>query len=269
MDRPLVAFDTETSAHQGAPHLIELGAVRVVAGEVVEHFQRLVRPAVPIEPEATATHGITDADVRGADDASTVLASFFEWVADDWLVAHNARADAHVIGFECARHELDAPANPLLDSLKLARRMLPDAPDHRLPTLVEHLELEIEELHRALPDATACWKVLEASLEQLGGWDTVSDAWLLEAAAVPVNLATARPLRPRRRPSLLRALERARREERSVWLLYGDADETTARLEVLPRLLYRNKERSYLEGECVRSGLLKTYRLDRLQRVEA
>ncbi len=63
-------------------------------------------------------------------------------------------------------------------------------------------------------------------------------------------------------------LERIRASAR-VELVYGDAHGTPARLGVYPRLLYQIKQRSYLEGECASSGTLKTYRLDRVQRVEA
>ena len=51
-------------------------------------------------------------------------------------------------------------------------------------------------------------------------------------------------------------------------LRYGDSDEIPARLAVYPKLLYQAGERGYLEAECEASGLLKTYRLDRIQRVE-
>ena len=60
---PLIAFDTETATLDGAPHLLELGAVRFYEGEALDHFQALVRPDVEIDPGTTAIHGITDADV--------------------------------------------------------------------------------------------------------------------------------------------------------------------------------------------------------------
>ena len=267
MNRPFVAFDTETAGRTGAPHLIELGAVRVVDGEAVDSFERLVRPQVPVEPEAARIHGLGDDELFDGEDARAVLSEFFEWVGADWLAAHNAQSDLSVLAFECARHGLDAPANTVLDSLKLARQALTDAPDHKLATLAEHLELELE-LHRALPDAVACWQVIEASVQRLGGWAEISEARLLELAGLSQTLASCTPLRPRRRPALVRALDRARLSGTSVWLRYG-ADDSPARLGVLPRLLYRNHDKDYLEGECSQSGTLKTYRLDRIQRIEA
>jgi DNA polymerase-3 subunit epsilon len=121
MDRPLVCLDTETATLGGPPHLVELGAVRIVDGEVADHFVSFVRPLVEIDPDATAIHGITEEDVAGADAAPEVLARFLDWLGDDWMAAHNAPFDARVLAFELARADLPAPAQPLLDSLRLAR----------------------------------------------------------------------------------------------------------------------------------------------------
>ncbi|MCZ6597538.1 MAG: 3'-5' exonuclease [Planctomycetota bacterium] len=266
MDRPLVVIDTEGAVHRGAPHLVEIGAVRVHAGEALDHFESLVRPQVPIAPEATAEHGISDEDVRDAPEASEALARFAVWVGDDWMVAHNARFDAHAIGFECARHDVEPPRGPMLDSLALARRCLTEAPDHKLATLIEHLGIEVETRHRALPDAVACWQVLEACIERMGGWESIGEADLLKSCGIPAGIEPPPP--PKGSRARVRALETARRDGAQVILTYGEPGEAPARLPVRPRLLYRAGDKSYLEAECVLSDILKTYRIDRVQRVE-
>ena len=68
-------------------------------------------------------------------------------------------------------------------------------------------------------------------------------------------------------PQRLRALEAACRHRERVTLVYGE-DQATSHLPVTPRLLFEQGKRGYLEAECARSGLLKTYRLDRVQRVK-
>jgi len=264
-----VAFDTETATFQGAPHLLELGAVRFREGESLEHFERLVRPEVPIAPEASDFHGLADEDVAGADGAAEVLEAFRAFAGDAPLFAHNARADAWVLAFECARYDVAPADGPVLDSLALARACLADAPDHKLDTLVEHLEIECDVRHRALPDAVACWQVVEACVQELGGWSSVSAEALAARAGGGRPIADAAPRRPRRRPSVVRALEGARSSGECVRLHYGEGDGTPpAALPVRPRLVYQVKDRGYLEGECVRSGTLKTYRIDRIHRVE-
>jgi DNA polymerase III epsilon subunit family exonuclease len=267
MDQPLVVLDTETATLHGAPHLIELGAVKVVGGEALEHFRRFVRPEVPIEPEATAIHRIQDEDVRGAQPAGAVLEEFAAFAAGAWLAAHNARFDAQVLGFEFARLGREAPAEPLLDTLALARKHVPEAPDHKLPTLIAHLGIDAAESHRALPDAVAAWQVLERCVERMGGWSAVGTARLLAECGTPLSIRAAMPQAPTRPRAHVRALAAARRSGARVRLLYGSPGEAPAHLDVAPRLLYRMQERAYLEGECLRSGTLKTYRLDRVQRV--
>lgn len=265
MDRALVVLDTETATAQGAPHLVELGAVRVRDGEVEESFGSLVRPEVPIDPAASEVHGITDADVRDAPCAAEVLARFAAWAGGELLAAHNAPVDARVLGFEYARSGLAPPPGRFLDSLRLARRFLPDAPDHTLPTLCQVLELEDGPHHRALPDAVYCWKLLESCRALAGG---VAFESLLALCGRPISIPAALPPPPRL-PRRLRAIEAARREGRSIELLYGAGVEAPARLEVLPRFLFERRDKGYLEAECRRSGALKTYRLDRVRRVFA
>jgi DNA polymerase III epsilon subunit family exonuclease len=268
MDRPFVILDTETATLAGAPHLVELGAVRAVRGDAVEHFESLVRSQVPIEPEATDIHGIDEDDVRDAPAPEEVLERFREFVGDDWMVAHNAGFDARVLGFEYERYGLAPPDGPVLDTLALARALLPESPDHKLGTLVDHLGLDTGTAHRALADAVACWQVLEACVDRLGGWDALTEAELLRRGGSPATLAQAGPQRPRRHASVVRRLERARREGAEVRLVYGGSSESPVPLPVRPGLLYTSRERAYLEGECLLTGTIKTYRLDRVHRVE-
>jgi len=270
MTRPLVVFDTETATGRGAPHLLEIGAVRVVDGDVVEHFECLVRPEVPIDDLVFGIHGIDDDMVRDAPTAHEVVARFVEFAGDDWLVAHNAAFDANVLGFEAARHGLALPSSPLLDTVKLARRFVPESDDHKLETLTRHLEIDVDVHHRALADAVSCWKVLEACIARIDADPNGprGDAMFLELltrSGRRLSLSTSGPRAPKV-PQRLRALERACRDRVKLTLLYGE-EGAPARLPVAPRLLYEMGDKAYLEAECVRSGTLKTYRLDRVQRV--
>ena len=266
MQRPLVFVDTESATLHGPPHLIELACVRVVDGEAVDQFEELVRPEVPVDEHATEIHGLSLEDLRIADGAASVLERFLAWLEeDDWLVAHNMQADAHVLGFELARAGLRAPRNTLLDTLKLTRRGLPDAPDHKLATLVEYLELDVETTHRALADAVACWQVFEAALAELTA--EPSEAAILENSKIAGTLEEHLPAPPSRQRAAVRRLDRARREQDVVTLVYGEETARPSELSVLPKLLFRRDKRGYLEGECQSSGILKTYRLDRIHRI--
>jgi DNA polymerase III epsilon subunit family exonuclease len=240
-----------------------------VDGDVVGQFEELVRPEVPVEAEAFEVHGIDDGMVRNARGAGEVVADFARFVGDDWLVAHGVARDVGVLGWEAARHGIGLPGNVVLDTLKLARHCAPEASDHALETLAGHFEIDVDRSHRALADAVTCWKVLEACIEVLAadsdvGGDRI-EVELLHRAGTKLTLAGGGPRTPRLSPRL-RALEAACAERAKVTLLYGE-DAGASRLLVAPRILFSMGEKSYLEGECVRSGTIKTYRLDRIQRV--
>lgn len=256
-------MDTETATLRGAPFLLELGAVRVVDGEAQDTFQELVLPPVPIDPDATLIHGIDETHVRQADFCPAVLQRFIEFVGDDWMVAHNAAFDARVLGFECARASQAPPPGPFLDTLPLARRHLPESPDHKLHTLCQFLDLEDGRHHRALDDAVWCWRVFEACSQEA---DEADEAWspakLL--GRVPITVAGHTP-RPPRIPARLRALERAVQDGEALELLYTGATGAASALPVLPQFLFERKQKGYLEAECLRSGLLKTYLLDKIK----
>ncbi|MCB9915629.1 MAG: 3'-5' exoribonuclease [Planctomycetes bacterium] len=264
MSPSFVVLDTETATLLGAPHLLELGAVRVVDGEIQDQFESLVRPEVEIEPGATEVHGIRQDDVRDAPPAPEVLAAFREWVGDDGLAAHNARFDAGVLGFEYARHGMQPPSGAFVDSLAVARRWIPESVDHKLDTLSQHLELEEGPHHRALSDAVYCWMVLAECLARMGGGAGFNE--LLALCGAPLTMAGAAPLAPRMKPRL-RPLSAAAAAGDEVVLVYGEAPEHVAQLPVAPRFLYQRHQTGYLEAVCLRSGTLKTYRLDRVQKV--
>jgi DNA polymerase III epsilon subunit-like protein len=270
MDRPLVVLDTETATLLGAPHLLELAAIRVMDGEIVDTFESYVCPRVPIDAEATAIHGIDESAVRSAPHPHEVLAAFSDFVGDAWMAAHHAPFDARVLGYEFARARRDPPRGLMLDSLRLSRRWLRDAPDHKLPTLCEHLALEASVHHRALPDAVHCWKVIEACIERMqaiseaaAASSEVSAARLLSECGRPISITMAVPATPHL-PRRLRGLERALEGGASITLLYGEGLERPAPLTVQPRFLFERRGKGYLEAECQRSFLLKTYRLDRI-----
>lgn len=266
MSPALIVIDTETATLLGAPHLLELGAVRVVDGEIQDQFDSLVCPEVEIEAGATEIHGIRQEDVRTAPLVGEVLARFREWAGEDNFAAHNARFDAGVLGFEFARLGMTPPPGVFIDTLTLARKHIPESHDHKLDTLTQHLDLEEGPHHRALSDAVYCWMVLAECIERLGGPDQVGPHELLAQCGAPLTIESAAPAAPRTK-TRLRPLEHATRDQTEVVLVYGEKQDTPAELPVAPRFLYQRHKTGYLEAVCQRSGTLKTYRLDRIYKV--
>jgi DNA polymerase III epsilon subunit family exonuclease len=268
MNSSLVILDTETANLFGAPHLLELGAVRVVDGEIQDQYESFVCPQVEIETGATEIHGIRQDDVRNAPLTAEVLDSFREWAGDCWFAAHNASFDAGVLAYEYARHDMTPPEGVFIDSLSLARKLIPESIDHKLVTLCQHLELEEGPHHRALSDAVYCWMVIAECIERLEteGDGTIGPAELASRCGAPLTIESARP-RPPRLARRLRPLETATPGVDELILIYGEGQESPARLSIRPRFLFQRNKTGYLEAECLRSGTLKTYRLDRVQKV--
>ena len=265
-DERYVVLDVERAAGRGAPHVVELAAISIEEGEVADTFERLVCPLVPIEAEASAIHGITDEDVREAPPTEAVLEEFAAWCGDSPLVAHDARSDAGALGHEYARHRLEPPGGPVLDTLALARKEIPEALGHDLEGLAEHLELEADGHHRALPDAVWCWQVLEECVRRRGertGLEVRVPVLALESAT---SIALARPREPRL-PRRLRPLARAVESGTTLWIAYGDGPAPPARVSLRPRLLYHRGGKDYVEGECGSSGTWKTWLLSRIRKV--
>lgn len=267
MNSSLIILDTETATLLGAPHLLELGAVRVVDGEIEDQFESLVCPQVEIEAGATEIHGITQNDVRSAPLVREVLEQFREWAGESWFAAHNAGFDSKVLAYEHARLGMTPPPGVFIDSLTLSRKYIPESIDHKLVTLCQHLEFEDGPHHRALADAVYCWMVIEECMERIAE-DGALPTWAELAAKCgsPLTIESAEPRAPRI-SQRLRALERATRCESELTLLYGEEQRTPTHLGVRPKFLYQRHKTGYLEAECLRSNTLKTYRLDRVQKV--
>ncbi|GII35252.1 DEDD exonuclease domain-containing protein [Planotetraspora phitsanulokensis] len=166
-----VVFDLETTGGSAAEHAItEIGAVKVRGGEVLGEFATLVDPGGPIPPFISVLTGITDAMVMAAPPFSQVLPSFLEFIKGATLVAHNAPFDMSFIRAACAAGGYPPPANPIVDTADLARRVLTrdETPNCKLGTLARLFRSTTEPCHRALADAKATVDVLHGLIARVG-----------------------------------------------------------------------------------------------------
>lgn len=181
-EAPYVVFDVETtgsSADKGA--ITEIGALKVVRGQVVDELATLVNPARPIEPFVVRLTGITDRMVADAPAASEVMPVFEEFVEGCVLVGHNIRFDCSFVTAAREAVDLTPLSNPVLDTLKLARSLVPGLKRYRLSSLVSHFGVREVPNHRALADAAATVGVFLKLLKLLGsaGVRTVGEATTL------------------------------------------------------------------------------------------
>ncbi|MBD0292807.1 MAG: DEDD exonuclease domain-containing protein [Jiangellaceae bacterium] len=166
-----VVVDLETTGGSPTANAItEVGAVKVRGGEVLGELQTLVQPATSIPPFVAVLTGITDAMVATAPRIEAVLPAFLEFAGDAVLVAHNAPFDVGFLKAACEATAHRWPGLPVIDTARLARRVLArdEAHDCRLATLARVLKTGTMPTHRALDDARATVDVLHRLIERLG-----------------------------------------------------------------------------------------------------
>jgi len=152
-----IAFDLETTGTlAGVDKIVEIGAVRFENGQVEAVYSTLVNPQVPMPEGATRVNGITDDMLKGKPIIEDLLTSFADFCGEDMIVAHNANFDYQFLLADIKKYESLAPKGVVLDTLGLARKIIPGLPNYRLGTLVQHLNIPAGEFHRAEEDASYC-----------------------------------------------------------------------------------------------------------------
>lgn len=172
----VIDFETSGLSPAAGDRPIEAGAVRYQNGQPIETFHELMNPGFAVSPFITAFTGITNDMLAGARPCSAVMADFADFLGDGPLVAHNASFDMRFLERELQR--LQRPcAMPYACSMKCARRVYPDAPNHKLGTLVTWRQIPDEEHHhRALADAIMTGRLWMFMLEDLRRtWDIDPD----------------------------------------------------------------------------------------------
>ncbi len=153
LEEKYVVFDIETTGFSPVNNrIIEIGAVRICDGEVVERFSTFVNPRVPIPFEIEKLTGIRDDMVLDAPSIETVLPEFLAFCEDCVLVAHNAGFDMSFIVENAARQGLSASFT-YVDTVGMARVLLPNQAKHTLDAVAKTLNVSLENHHRAVDDA--------------------------------------------------------------------------------------------------------------------
>ncbi|HJV46706.1 MAG TPA: PolC-type DNA polymerase III [Bacillota bacterium] len=164
-DVTYIVFDIETTGLSVVYNkIIELAAVKMVNGEIIERFERFAVPHEPLTKTIIELTGITDDMLVGAPEVDEVLREFREFVGDGVLVAHNARFDTGFINEGYRKIGEGELPNPVIDTLELARFLLPELKNHRLNNICDKLGVELVSHHRAVYDAEATgnmlWKLI-------------------------------------------------------------------------------------------------------------
>ncbi|NBW58909.1 DNA polymerase III subunit epsilon [bacterium] len=164
--RPIY-FDTETTGVKfDRDKIIELAAFDPVLNKT---FCSFINPKIPIPPESTRIHHITDEMVQDAPDFKTVAEQFMAFCEGDVvLVAHNGDSfDIPFMQYEFKTNGLTFPNYPSVDTLKWARKYRPDLPKHSLQFLRETFQIQANNAHRALDDVIILHQVFSLMIDDL------------------------------------------------------------------------------------------------------
>lgn len=269
MQPTIVAFDVETTGLKAlAGKIIEIAAIRFVPGQPrIAEFDQLVDPEMPIPPDAARVNGITQAMVEGQPRIRDVLPRFLDFLEGaDLLAAHNAPFDAGFVAVEARLLGLLLPPTPILDTVSLARRMLPHLRNHRLGTVAGALGLGAGGgFHRAAADCRVVRGLFDAALLRLPQtaspqtWLQLFDHCTFDTGGVRFDVAL---------PRSLRLLEKPLAQRRRIAIRYLGGSHGPSPRPITPLLVGADRDGAYLRAVCHLEGIEKTFRLELIAAVE-
>lgn len=158
-----IVFDLETTGISvNNDEVIEISALKVLDGQVVDEFSTLVNPGRPIPYAASRVNGITDDMVADMPTFEDVLEEFFEFIQSDILIGHNIHTfDMKFIYRDSLKYFSMIPDNDYVDTLYMSRNCLPDLKHHSLSDLATYYSISTEGAHRALNDCMMNQKIYE------------------------------------------------------------------------------------------------------------
>ena len=166
-----VVFDTETTGFNagGNDQMIEIGAVKIKDGNIIDRFDELIDPGRHIPDKITELTCITDDMVRGKDNEEEVTKRFLAWTDDLPMVAHNAKFDISFISSAMKKYNLGEFTNTVIDTLELSRAIDTGYARHSLSALVKRYNVPWEEdaHHRADYDAEGTAIVFHKMISKL------------------------------------------------------------------------------------------------------
>ena len=171
LDQTYVVFDFETTGFNagGADSIIEIGAVKIKNGEILEKYDELINPGRPLPQKIIDVTNITDDMLEGKDNEENAVKRFIAWFGDCPMVAHNAKFDVSFLEMAYKKYNLGTFTNPVIDTLELSRTLDNTYARHSLSALVKRYEVPWDESahHRGDYDAEGTALVFHKMLKKL------------------------------------------------------------------------------------------------------
>lgn len=150
-----IVLDFETTGFRaGADQIIQIGAIKYINHEPVEIFNSFINPLRHIPVSITRLTGISNEMVEWAPVITQKLPELIEFIGNLPIIAHNASFDMGFLYALDKMGDINIPTYTVIDTVKLARKMITETKDHKLTTLTEYLQLE-HDAHDAIGDCLA------------------------------------------------------------------------------------------------------------------
>lgn len=181
LDNTYVVFDFETTGFNagGGDTVIEIGAVKILNGEIIDKYDELINPGRPLPKKITEVTSITDDMLQDKDNEENAIKRFIEWYGDLPMVAHNAKFDVSFLEMAYQKYNLGEYTNTVIDTLELSRTMDSSFGRHSLSALVKRYDVPFDEEshHRGDYDAEATAYVFHKMMKKLEGmnFEKISD----------------------------------------------------------------------------------------------
>lgn len=174
LDNEFVVFDIETTGLSSKnDEITEIGAVKIKNNIIIDSFSTLINPEKNIPEKIVELTGITNDMVKDKPTIATVLPEFLNFIGNSPVVAHNADFDTGFIRDKANRYSMNFN-NTTIDTLKLARALLPNLKRHRLNVIAKELNISLENHHRAVDDAKATAEMFIKFIEMMKERNIVS-----------------------------------------------------------------------------------------------
>lgn len=167
-DYVLVDIET-TGLSPKTDEIIEIGAIKVKENKIVDQYDSLIRINEPLNPFITNLTGITDAMLQQGKDPIQALEEFLEFAGEDIIMGHNVNFDINFIYDKCALYLDTYLRNDFVDTMRIAKKVIPDCKNYKLGTLAEIFDVDYKNAHRGLKDVEITYEVYNKLKEYAKG----------------------------------------------------------------------------------------------------
>ncbi len=160
--------DIETTGLSRKRHKItEIAALKFDGDQIIDKFETLINPMCNIPPKITRLTGIDNEMVSDAPCIEEKIPEFYRFLKDDIFVGHNATFDYNFLNYNLKKHTGISLENDKLCTMRLSRRLVPDAKNSKLSTLTNYFGIKHNNAHRAMADVKVTYRILRRFLDKI------------------------------------------------------------------------------------------------------